>query len=145
MFLLKDFGLEIIDKYDEHYKQCPLTTFSSDFRSFRTVLLDTESSGDEHESNPDWIIYNKGVEMLQNSSSKPGLAFGPDRYAGFDFEGKVFVDTAKDDGYLGFIFGYETSNQFYVAMWKKTNKTYWDKMPFEATAGTLTQLESTTS
>ena len=56
---------------------------------------------------PNWVIYNKGAEIVQTMNSDPGLAVGFHRFGGVDFEGTFFVDTEIDDDYVGFIFSYQ--------------------------------------
>ena len=62
---------------------------------------------------PNWVIYNKGAEIVQTMNSDPGLAVGFTRFGGVDFEGTFFVDTEIDDDYVGFIFSYQVSIHFY--------------------------------
>ena len=63
---------------------------------------------------PNWVIYNKGAEIVQTMNSDPGLAVGFHRFGGVDFEGTFFVDTEIDDDYVGFIFSYQVCNIFHM-------------------------------
>ncbi len=63
---------------------------------------------------PNWVIYNKGAEIVQTMNSDPGLAVGFHRFGGVDFEGTFFVDTEIDDDYVGFIFSYQARNELVV-------------------------------
>lgn len=71
------------------------------YRTYQTVVLDPEG---ESQIDPNWVIYNKGAEIVQTMNSDPGLAVGYDSFNGVDFEGTFFVDSDVDDDYVGFIF-----------------------------------------
>lgn len=124
------------DKVPNHLDNCPNNSriFSTDFRTYQTVVLDPEG---ESQIDPNWIIYNKGAEIVQTSNSDPGLAVGYDSFSGVDFEGTFFVDTEIDDDYVGFIFSYQDNHKFYTVMWKKNIQTYWQATPFRASAGKI--------
>jgi thrombospondin 2/3/4/5 len=119
---------------------CPNNSkiFSTDFRTYQTVVLDPEG---DSQIDPNWVIYNRGAEIVQTQNSDPGLAVGFDMFSGVDFEGTFFVDTEIDDDYVGFVFrlvslsffetfnvftvnfiskfSYQDNHKFYTVMWKK--------------------------
>ncbi|XP_055547230.1 cartilage oligomeric matrix protein isoform X2 [Wyeomyia smithii] len=133
----EDFDLDLIPNYLDN---CPNNSkiFSTDFRTYQTVVLDPEG---DSQIDPNWVIYNKGAEIVQTQNSDPGLAVGYDAFGGVDFEGTFFIDTEIDDDYVGFIFSYQDNHKFYAVMWKKNIQTYWQATPFRASAEPGIQLK----
>jgi syndecan 4 len=132
-----DFDNDTVPNYLDN---CPNNSkiFSTDFRTYQTVVLDPEG---DSQIDPNWVIYNKGAEIVQTMNSDPGLAVGYDEFGGVDFEGTFFVDTEIDDDYVGFIFSYQNNHKFYTVMWKKNTQTYWQATPFRAVAEPGIQLK----
>ncbi|XP_026463101.1 cartilage oligomeric matrix protein-like [Ctenocephalides felis] len=125
-----DFDMDSVPNYLDN---CPNNSkiFSTDFRTYQTVVLDPEG---DSQIDPNWVIYNKGAEIVQTMNSDPGLAVGYHSFGGVDFEGTFFIDTEIDDDYVGFIFGFQDNHRFYSVMWKKDTQTYWQAAPFRAVA-----------
>lgn len=128
------------DMVQDLYDACPESAevTLTDFRAFQTVVLGPE--GETH-INPNWVVLNQGMEIVQTLNSDPGLAVGYTAFNGVDFEGTFHVNTVTDDDYAGFIFGYQDSASFYVVMWKQTKQTYWQSVPFRANAESALQLK----
>lgn len=114
----------------------------TDFRAYQTVILDPEGDA---QIDPNWVVLNQGMEIVQTMNSDPGLAVGYTAFNGVDFEGTFHVNTVTDDDYAGFLFSYQDSGRFYVVMWKQTEQTYWQATPFRAVAQPGLQLKAVTS
>uniref|UniRef100_A0A8B9HMV4 Thrombospondin 4a n=1 Tax=Astyanax mexicanus TaxID=7994 RepID=A0A8B9HMV4_ASTMX len=136
-----DFDLDhVIDRIDTCPENAEVTL--TDFRAYQTVVLDPEG---EAQIDPNWVVLNQGMEIIQTMNSDPGLAVGYTAFSGVDFEGTFHVNTVTDDDYAGFIFGYQDSSSFYVVMWKQTEQTYWQAVPFRAVAEPGIQLKAVKS
>ncbi|KAM8961931.1 thrombospondin-4 isoform 1-T1 [Pelodytes ibericus] len=130
----------VIDRIDVCPENAEITL--TDFRAYQTVVLDPEGDA---QIDPNWIVLNQGMEIVQTMNSDPGLAVGYTAFNGVDFEGTFHVNTVTDDDYAGFIFGYQDSSSFYVVMWKQTEQTYWQATPFRAVADPGIQLKAVKS
>ncbi|KAL7988986.1 hypothetical protein Chor_007905 [Crotalus horridus] len=130
----------VIDQIDVCPENAEITL--TDFRAYQTVVLDPEGDA---QIDPNWVVLNQGMEIVQTMNSDPGLAVGYTAFNGVDFEGTFHVNTVTDDDYAGFIFGYQDSSSFYVVMWKQTEQTYWQATPFRAVAEPGIQLKAVKS
>ncbi|KAL7829227.1 hypothetical protein AOLI_G00301120 [Acnodon oligacanthus] len=132
------------DKVNDLVDVCPESAevTMTDFRAFQTVILDPEGDA---QIDPNWVVLNQGMEIVQTMNSDPGLAVGYTAFNGVDFEGTFHVNTATDDDYVGFIFSYQDSSSFYVVMWKQTEQVYWQNLPFRASAQPALQLKAVKS
>ena len=51
---------------------------------------------------------------------------GYDNLGPMQYRGTWFVNEDQCHGYVGFVFGYQTSSKFYVVMWKHEHRNWYD-------------------
>ncbi len=61
----------VIDRIDTCPENAEITL--TDFRAYQTVVLDPEG---EAQLDPNWVVLNQGMEIVQTMNSDPGLAVG---------------------------------------------------------------------
>ena len=66
--------------------------------------------------------------------SKLFRKLGYQSFGGLDYFGTIFVDTDRDNDFIGLVFGYQSSSKFYAVMWKKAGQVYWHRKPFVVTS-----------
>ncbi|KAK1345153.1 hypothetical protein QTO34_013863 [Cnephaeus nilssonii] len=85
---------KVIDRIDVCPENAEVTL--TDFRAYQTVVLDPEGDA---QIDPNWVVLNQGMEIVQTMNSDPGLAVGYTAFNGVDFEGTFHVNTQTDDDY----------------------------------------------
>ena len=90
---------------------------------------------------PQWEFRDEGKEIWQGLNSRAAVAIGKDRLSGVDFSGTIFVETDNDDDFVGFVFSFQDTHNFYVVYSSKhgSNQGPWKIVRVESTD--LSQLE----
>ncbi|XP_038060094.1 uncharacterized protein LOC119731137 [Patiria miniata] len=94
---------------------------TSDFSvNFISVELDPSNNGGNTSK---WSITDNGREIRQLSSTvTPCMLIGQHALAALDYSGTFFVNNpGQGNGYIGFVFGYQSNRKFYLVMWRREN------------------------
>jgi hypothetical protein len=70
-----------------------------------------------------WVISNGGTTVTQTVNSRPAIFLADFELADDRIEGTWRVNTTNDDDYMGFVFGYQDPQHFYLFDWKQANQT----------------------
>ncbi|KAJ8299288.1 hypothetical protein KUTeg_023348 [Tegillarca granosa] len=104
----------VIDRLDV----CPKNKFISESTFKPYISLDLNPSLTA-EAGPSWELRHNGREIRQHATTMKPVALIGDRY----FDNVVYTGTtyAADDscyGYIGFIFGYQSTKRYYLVSWR---------------------------
>merc|ERR1711974_353661 len=69
---------------------------------------------------PDWEFRNEGKEIFQKLNSAPFLALGGAQLGDVDYEATLFVDDTNDNDWIGVLFSFQDSSNFYLVMSSKS-------------------------
>merc|ERR1712013_770396 len=107
-----DDGDNVLDRDDN----CPLNNeiSSTDFRDIKSIDLCITNCFSFQTASPLWEFRDQGMEIWQGLNTRASVAVGSDRLSSMDFSGTIFVDTDRDDDWIGFLFGFQNIDNFYV-------------------------------
>lgn len=82
--------------------------------------LDLSSWGQEGPSgNGNWVVAGDNLSVLQTINGQPTVFLSDDTYINTSFEGAFRAGADGDDDYMGFVFGWQSPNDFYLFDWKQ--------------------------
>jgi len=104
-------GDTVVDTEDA----CPCNgdIYVTDFRAIKNISMGDNSYG---QGPPIWQFRDEGKEIFQEVNSSPGIAIGEAKLSAVEFEGTIFVACCNDDDWLGAIFSFQDSSNFYLLM-----------------------------
>jgi len=134
-----DDGDGVLDEDDN----CPLNKeiSSTDFRDIKSIDL-CITNCIFNQGPPKWEFRDQGHEIWQGLNSRGSVAIGSDRLSSMDFSGTIFVDTTSDDDWVGFVFGFQDTSNFY-AVFSSRNET-WNGNPSTQGPWKIVRVKSTT-
>lgn len=106
-------GDSTLDEFDTCPRNAKID--KTDFRAIQPISMGANTWG---QPEPQWEFRNEGQEIQQLTNSAPGLAIGVAKMAGVDFEGTFYVGPHEplDNDFIGFIFSFQDSSNFYLVM-----------------------------
>lgn len=73
-------------------------------------------------SNGNWVVAPDGSSVFQTINGNPTFFVSGDSFINKEFTGSFGVETTNDDDYIGFVFGYNGLDDFYLFDWKQQNQ-----------------------
>ena len=71
-----------------------------------------------------WVLGGGGTEVTQTINADPSLFLNNVNQTSYSIDGTWQVLTRSDDDYMGFVFGYQNSSNFYLFDWKQGTQGY---------------------
>jgi len=108
-------GDSIVDSLDA----CPCNgdITVTDFRGIQNITLQPAGGPP-----PIWQFRNDGKEIFQEVNSAAGIAIGDAKLSAVEFEGTMYVGPGDDD-WIGAIFSFQDSSNFYLIMGAQKDRT----------------------
>lgn len=75
-------------------------------------------------SNGNWNVAADGTSVLQTINGNPTFFISDDSFINNQFTGTFGVETEDDDDFIGFVFGYNGLDDFYLFDWKQSTQDY---------------------
>lgn len=71
-----------------------------------------------------WEVQSGNESVIQTANSDPSFFLNNVEQSNFSIDGSWRVNTGSDDDYMGFVFGYQDSSNFYLFDWKQGSQSY---------------------
>merc|ERR1712142_363496 len=125
------------DSLNDEFDDCPCNADLSrtDFRGIQNISYENAWG----QPLPFWQFKDEGKEIVQRVNSGPGIAIGNDKLGGVDFMGTMFVACCTDNDWIGVIFAYQDSNNFYalVSSMSGSGQGPWQVKRINSATGTV--------
>ena len=72
----------------------------------------------------DWVLGPDNTEVTQVINADPSFYLNNTNQTNYSIDGSWQVLTGSDDDYMGFVFGYQNSSNFYLFDWKQGTQGY---------------------
>lgn len=100
---------------------CSFSAFADpiDLSGWSPVVL----LNDSH-SSPTWTISPGGDSVTQSKNGDASVFLSDQTWTNTVFNGNFSVNTTGDDDYIGFVFGYTSSSDYYLFDWKQRDQNW---------------------
>lgn len=71
-----------------------------------------------------WVLGSGNTEVTQTINADPSFFLNNVNQTSYSIDGSWQVLTSSDDDYMGFVFGYQNSSNFYLFDWKQGSQPY---------------------
>lgn len=71
-----------------------------------------------------WVLGAGNTSVTQVTNADPSFYLNNKNQTSYSIDGSWEVTTSSDDDFMGFVFGYQNSSNFYLFDWKQANQNY---------------------
>lgn len=71
-------------------------------------------------SSSDWVLEQGNTAVIQTKNANPSFYMNNINQTSYSMKGSWQVLTSSDDDFMGFVFGYQNSSNFYLFDWKQS-------------------------
>lgn len=75
-------------------------------------------------ANGNWVVAADGTNVKQTINGNPTYFVSDTNYINTQFKGSFKVEETGDDDFIGFVFGWNGLNDYYLFDWKQGNQSY---------------------
>lgn len=90
-----------------------------DLSTWQVIQYETNFQPDAN-----WLLQNNNTTALQAVNADPSILLSDFDAASQEILGTLRVETAGDDDFIGFVFGYQDRGQFYLFDWKQSSQSF---------------------
>ena len=96
-------------------------------------------------ANGNWTVAPDGSYVTQSINGDPTYFVSDTNYINTEFKGTLEVQTTADDDFIGFVFGYNGSNDYLLLDWKQGTQSWNGGYAYEGfTLSRITDTDTTT-
>ena len=111
-------GLNIISEPSkDHGASMNASSQKFDLNSFKQEVYDQAFGGPSGSQPPQWDVSEDGSTVVQRWNADASIFYGDTLFQDYSIEGR-WKTGGGDDDYIGFVFGMQNSDEFYLFQWK---------------------------
>ena len=76
-----------------------------------------------------WVLQPGNTTVIQTVNADPSFYLNNINQTSFSMDGSWRVNTSSDDDFMGFVFGYQDSSNFYLFDWKEASQDSYGGKP----------------
>jgi len=88
------------------------------------TLYSWDPMGDSMKIKPSYVFETNGLVAIQSANALPSAYVSDQVFENTTIRGRFSVTDTSDDDYIGFVFGWQDDQHFYLLRWKQAAQSY---------------------